>query len=85
MYTVKEVISNLKDLAEKYGSDLQFHTNFEDGTTEYGEAWDFIEKYNFYRSLHSKYLVEMYYSYETKRFKVIRLEKDKLIVEQIES
>ena len=85
MYTVKELISEFKELAERYSFDFQFHTNFKDGTAEFGEAWDFIEKYNFYRSLHSRYLVDMYFSYEDKRFKVVRLEKDKLSITQIES
>lgn len=84
MYTVKQVITILKDLAEKFGSDLQFHTNFENGECEFGEAWDFIKKYNFYRSLHSRYLIDMYYSFEDKKFKVIRLENGKLIITQIE-
>lgn len=80
MKTVKEVITELKILAEQYGSDLQFNTKFENGEAEFGESFDFIEKFNFYRSLHSKYLVEMYYSYSDKRFKVIRIDKDKLQV-----
>lgn len=84
MYTVKELITEFKGLAEKYASDFQFHTNFENGEMEYGEAWDFIEKYNFYRSLHSRYLIDMYFSYMDKRFKVVRLEKDKLSITQIE-
>lgn len=52
MKTVKELITEFKALAERYGSDLQFNCQFEDGTCEFGEAWDFIEKFNFYRSLH---------------------------------
>lgn len=50
METVKEVITELKELAEKFGSDLQFNCQFENGECEFGEAFDFIEKFNFYRS-----------------------------------
>ena len=83
-YTVKELITKFKALAEEHGPDFQFNTNFANGEMEYGEDRDFIEKYNFYRSFHSNYLVDAYFSYGKKRFKAIREDKDKLIIIQIE-
>lgn len=85
MKTVKEIVTQFKQLADEYGTDLQFNVQFEDGTYTFGEGWDFIKKYNFYSFLHSKFFEELNYSYDggNSRFKVIRIDKDKLEVKPV--
>ena len=85
MKTVKEVVTMFKGMAEEYDTDLQFNVHFEDGTMAFGEGWDFIEKYNFYRFLHSKYFEELNYSYNdgNTRFKVIKIDKDELEIKAV--
>lgn len=80
MKTVKEVVTLFKEMAEQYGTDLQFNVRFTDGTYAFGESWDFLEKYNFYRFLHSRFFEEPNYSYNdgNTNFKVTKIEKDKM-------
>lgn len=85
MKTVKEVVTLFKEMADKYDTDLQFNVHFEDGTMAFGEGWDFLEKYNFYRFLHSKFFEELNYSLDggNSRFKVIRMGKDELEIKAV--
>ncbi|MGL9747739.1 hypothetical protein IGI50_001655 [Enterococcus sp. DIV0170] len=83
MKTVKELITEFKILAEKYDTDLQFYISFEGDEYELCEGWDFIRKFNFYYFLHSKYFKVLRYSYLDKRFKVTRMAKDQLKIEEI--
>lgn len=85
MRTVKEVVTLFKQMADEYDTDLQFNVHFEDGTMAFGEGWDFIEKYNFYSFLHSKFFEELNYSFDggNSRFKVIRMGKDELEIKAV--
>ena len=85
MKTVKEVVTLFKQMADQSGTALQFNVHFEDGTMAFGEGWDFLEKYNFYRFLHSKFFEELNYSFDggNSRFKVTRIDKDELEIKVV--